>query len=116
MALANKSHSLPARGRFLGLRRPLNRWATLMQSAVSQVEIDEILIRHTEIGRHLFEVFYGCRVQPNGDLTLELLGVRILSGFRKIVFTSHRRLQCISSSCGLARLAEISRITDSASR
>jgi hypothetical protein len=55
-----------------------------LQSAVSQKQVDEILIRHTQFYRHLLEVVHRYRVQADGDLTLELPGIPILAGFRKL--------------------------------
>src|SRR5580693_4786183 len=69
--------------------RPLDAGTPFLHSAVSQEQVDEVLIRHPQFGRHLFEVV-DCRgVEADGHLTLELLGVGILTGLGEIVFFSH---------------------------
>src|ERR1700690_1713926 len=105
------THSL-----FRLLLDPLNRRTALFQGAVSQEQIDEVLIWHPQLGRHLFEVVHRHVVKPNRDLALELAGVWVLARLGKIVFASHRSLQYTSSSGEVARLAEINRITESDSR
>jgi hypothetical protein len=60
------------------------------------------LIRHPEFCRHLLEICHRRRVQADGDLTLELLGVGILAGFGKIVFffSSEAPIQRIDYQAG----------------
>jgi hypothetical protein len=71
----------------------LNRWTPLLRRTISEEQIDEVLIRHPQLGRHFLEVVYRRGVKANRDLTLELLGVRILAGLGKIVLFSHLGLQ-----------------------
>jgi hypothetical protein len=93
--------------------RPLNGWAPFVYSTVPQEQVDEILIRHPQFGSHILEVIDRRGIKANGYLPLELLGVGIFAGFGKIVFFSHLVFRYISSSGLVARLAEISRITES---
>src|ERR1017187_1966077 len=95
---------------------PLNDRTSFPHGAIPQEQIDEVLIGHPKFGGQFLEVVYRRNIQPNGDLALELIGVGVLAGLGKIIFASHRRLQYTSSSCLVARLAEISRITESGSR
>src|ERR1017187_7712967 len=88
---------------------PLNDRTPFLHGAVPQEQIDEVLIWHPQLGRHFLEVVHRRSIEANGDLALESIGVRVLAGLGKIVFTSHRSLQYSSSSCAVARLAEISR-------
>ena len=60
--------------------------------AVSQVEIDQILVRNTRLLRKALEIGNAILIQPNGDLLLQSLGVRILRGFGEIVFLPHIHL------------------------
>jgi hypothetical protein len=94
----------------------LNDRASFLQGAVPQEQIDEVLIWHPQLGRYFLEVVDRRGIQANGDLALEPIGVRVLAGLGKIVFTSHRSLQYTSSSNAVARLAEISLITAPGSR
>jgi hypothetical protein len=70
--------------------RPLNGWAPFLRGTVSE-KINEVLIGHPQFSAHLLEVFDGCGIEPDLDLTLELLSVGILTGFGKIVIFSDRR-------------------------
>ena len=81
-----------------------------MHSTVPQEQIDEVLIRHAELRRHLLEVLHRRRIKPNRHLTLQLLRVGVLSRTGKIIFRSHFNLQYIASSRLVALRAEISRI------
>src|ERR1700732_4484698 len=95
---------------------PLNYRPPCVNVAVTQEQIDEVLIGHAQLGRHFFEVVHRRGINAHGDLALELLGIRVLAGLGKIVFFSHRWLQYTLSSRGVARLAEINRIMASGSR
>jgi hypothetical protein len=92
---------------------PFDDGTPLLVSAVSQKQINEVLIRHAQFGRHFLEVAYCTGIKANRDLPLELLGVGVFTGLRKIVFFSHLSFQYTSSSNAVARLAEINRITES---
>jgi hypothetical protein len=87
------SFLLSGRWLFWDIIGPLNLGTPLPRGAVSQEQINKILIRHPQFGRYLFEVIYRRGIEANGDLSLELLDVRILAGLGKIVFTSHGKLQ-----------------------
>jgi hypothetical protein len=91
----------------------LNSWTPFPHGAISQEQVDKVLVRHPELSRHILEVIDRHSVEANRDLTLELIGVGIFAGSRKVVFFSHLSLQYTSSSCAVARLAEINRITES---
>jgi hypothetical protein len=71
----------------------MNRWASLLQGAVSEEQIDEVLVGHALVRRHFLEVVHGNGVEPDRNLTLELLRVRALAGLGKIVLFSHRSFQ-----------------------
>jgi hypothetical protein len=90
----------------------LNDRPPFLHGAVSQEQIDEVLIGHSQLCRHLLEVVHRRNIKANGDLALELIGVWVLAGPGKIVFASHRNLQYTFSSCAVARLAEISRMME----
>src|ERR1035437_120967 len=95
---------------------PLNDRAPFLHGAVPQKQIDEVLIWHPQLDRHLLEVVHRRSIEANRDLALESIGVRVLAGLGKVVFASHRSLPYSSSSCVVARLAEISRTVESGSR
>ena len=56
---------------------------------VSQVQINEALIRNANVFRDCLEVRDGLFVKPNGDLLLELCGVWVLPRGGEVVFFSH---------------------------
>ncbi len=72
-----------------GRPSPLQIQLPLRSRTVSQVEIDERLVRNPGFLGELLEVVHGWRVQADGYALLEALRVGVLSGFRKIVFCSH---------------------------
>ena len=51
----------------------MNRWASLLQGAVSEEQIDEVLVGHALVRRHFLEVVHGNGVEPDRNLTLEFL-------------------------------------------
>jgi hypothetical protein len=51
----------------------LNGGAPFLHGAVSQEQVDEVLIRHPQLGRHVLEVVDRRGVEANGDLTLSRL-------------------------------------------
>lgn len=57
--------------------------------AVSQVEVDEALVRNAYVFRDGLEVRDGLLVEPNGDLLLELCCVWVLPRSGEVVFFSH---------------------------
>src|ERR1039458_9079804 len=57
---------------------PTHDRAPLLNGAVSQKQIDQVLIRHPEICRHSLEVVHRRNIKANGDLALELIGVWVL--------------------------------------
>ena len=59
--------------------RPLNDRPAFFGCAISQIEIDEVLIWHTQLGSQLFKVVdRGC-IKPQSDLTLEQLGIGVFA-------------------------------------
>jgi hypothetical protein len=61
----------------------------MRRCAVSQVQIDEALVRNAYVFRDCLEVRDGLFVEPNGDLLLELRCVWVLPRSGKVVFFSH---------------------------
>jgi hypothetical protein len=61
----------------------VNSGAPFLHGAVSQEQVDQVLIWHSQLGRHVLEVIYRRGIETDGDLTLELFGVGVLSGFGK---------------------------------
>jgi hypothetical protein len=57
--------------------------------AVFQVKVDQILIGNPGLLREPLEIGDAILVQPDGDLLLQFLGIRILDGFGKIVLLPH---------------------------
>lgn len=57
--------------------------------AVSQVQVDEALVRNANVFRDCLEVRDGFFVEPNGDLLLELRCVWILPRSGEVVLFSH---------------------------
>ena len=53
--------------------RPLNARAALLLSTLSQEQVEEVLIGHTQFRRESLEVGHGDRIQAKGYLALELL-------------------------------------------
>jgi hypothetical protein len=66
---------------FHGILWPLNSGAPFLHGTVSQEQVNEVLIRHPQLGSLVLEVVDRHGVEANGDLTLELLGVGILAGW-----------------------------------
>jgi len=86
--------------------RPLNAGPAFLESTVSQVQLDEVLVMYLQFRRQLLEIVHRGAIEPNGDLTLELLRVGILMRLGKIVLFRHRILQYTSSSCAV-RVANV---------
>ena len=61
--------------------------------AVPEEQVNQVLIRHVQIRRELFEVADGRRVKPDGHLALEAADVWVLAGLCEVVFGSHLKLQ-----------------------
>ena len=59
--------------------KPMNGGAPLVHGAVPQEQIDEILIWHAQLCRHLLEVVNSRGIKANRYLALKLFGVRIFS-------------------------------------
>jgi hypothetical protein len=78
---------------FRGAYGPFDVWTALVQCAVTQEQVDEVLVRHAEFRGQLLEIGNSRDIKPNGDLSLELFGVWVLTGFGKIVLCSHLLLQ-----------------------
>jgi len=57
--------------------------------AVSQVQVDEALVRNANVFRDCLEVRDGLFVEPNGDLLLELCCVWIFPRCGEVVLFSH---------------------------
>ena len=56
---------------------------------VSQVQIDEALIRNANVFRNGLKVRDGLFIEPNGDLLLELRSIGILSSSGEVVLFAH---------------------------
>jgi hypothetical protein len=67
---AREPENLLLKGLFCRALLPLNAGTPFLQSAVSQKQVDEILIRHTQFRRHLLEVRHCYGIEADGDLTL----------------------------------------------
>lgn len=57
--------------------------------AVSQIQVDEALVRNSNVFRDCLEVHDGLFVEPNRDLLLELCCVRVLLGSGEVVLIAH---------------------------
>lgn len=68
---------------------PLEVQFPIRRCTVSQIEIDEALIRNAHPLRNRLEVVDALFVQTDSDLFLELRSVRVLGRFGKIVFSAH---------------------------
>jgi hypothetical protein len=64
--------------------------------AVSQIEIDQTLVRHLQLLRQPLEVGDRRFIQADGDRAFQRFGVRISSRLREVVFLSH--LMCVFAS------------------
>lgn len=90
-----------------------------MHRAVSEVQIDQALIRDSHFFRDGLEISNRIAIQPHRDRLFQILDIRILTPFhlREVVMISHGRcLQYSRSSPLSAFLAENTRITLSLSR
>lgn len=58
-------------------------------SAVSQIQIDEALVRNASVLRYRLKVTYGLLIKPNGDLLFKLGSIWIFPGGGKVVFFAH---------------------------
>jgi len=83
--------------RYLSYTNRRNRWTSLPLQiefavggcAISEIQIDETLVRNADIGRDGLEVAQALFIQTNGDLLFELGSVRVLHCLGKIVFGTH---------------------------
>ena len=69
----------------------------------------------SQLGCHFLEVVHRDKIEPNGDLAFESIGVGVLTGLRKIVLISHRSSNTLFLPA-VALRADINRITASDSR
>ena len=61
----------------------------MFRRAVTQIEINQALIRNANFVRDRFEVVDGVTVQSDGDLLLELRSVGVLPSVGEVIFFSH---------------------------
>jgi Protein of unknown function (DUF433) len=67
---------------------PTNHGVSFLHGAVPQEQVNEVLVGHAQFARQVLEVVDRRGVEADGDLAPEPVGVGILSGFGKIVFSS----------------------------
>ena len=74
----------------------------LVQRAVPEVQIDEVLVRHSQLLGEILEISHGRRVQAYRDRLLQLLDVRVLLALHlvEIVVLSHRLSPVVPVGCG----------------
>ena len=58
-------------------------------SAVSQIQINEALVRNASVLRYRLEITDGFLIKPNCDLLFQLGGVWIFPGSSEVVFFAH---------------------------
>lgn len=84
---------LPACGQSAGMNcwasLPLEIWLAACGRTVSQIQINQALVGDSDVFRNRLEIVDALFVQADSYLLLELRGVRVLCGFRKIVFGAH---------------------------
>lgn len=70
---------------------PFHVKLALVHRAISQVEIDETLVRHARFRRHTFEIGNGVSVKAHGDRLFEILDERVFTSFHfaEIVIIPH---------------------------
>ena len=63
----------------------------MVQSAISQVQINQVLVGHANVGGKRLEVSYSILVQPNGNRLFKFgdIGVAFALHLRKIIVSSH---------------------------
>ena len=57
--------------------------------AISQIQIDETLIRNTSVLGYRLEIAYRFLIKANGNLLLKLGSVRVFSRSCEVVFFTH---------------------------
>ena len=69
-----------------------------MNGAISQVEIDEVLIRHPDLARQSLEISHRPLVEPDGNRLLKAgcVGVPLALHLREVIVSSHI---VISNNC-----------------
>jgi hypothetical protein len=72
-------------------RRPLQRQFSMMNRAIAQIQIDELLIGQSGFYGDSFEVCHAIPIEPERHRLFEQFDVRILSAFhfRKIIMVFH---------------------------
>jgi hypothetical protein len=73
------------------LLRPLDLQLPVGHGTIPQIEIDQVLVRHTHLRRKRLEIRHGRLVQPNRDRLLQMLDVRVSLPLhlREVVAVSH---------------------------
>ena len=61
----------------------------MRRRTISQVKIDERLVRDASFLRKSLKILDSAFIHPKSYLTLELAGIRVLLSLGKIVFFSH---------------------------
>jgi hypothetical protein len=75
----------------VGLGLPSDFDLAMLSHAVTEIQVDEALVRDTGLHRHILEVEYNLLGEAHGDGLFELRSVRILARLHlgKIVFRFH---------------------------
>ena len=87
----------PAKSHFLSFfAYPFEHEPFMIHCAISQVEVNQVLIRHSQFGRHGLKVRHRTFIEPDRDRPLQILDVRVFLPLhlQKIVMRSH----CVTSS------------------
>ena len=74
--------------------RPLQFELLPMDGAVSEVQIDDVLVGHAKLGSESFKVGHRCFVEAdcNGLFEPAAIGVRLTLHFGEIILSSHHYL------------------------
>ena len=73
------------------LFHPIQLQFSMIYSTVSEIEVDQLLVRNSGLARHVFEVRYGIPIKSNGNWLFQSLCIWVLPSphLRKIIMISH---------------------------
>jgi len=81
---------------------PLKIESPIGGGTITQVKIDQTLVRNVRIFREVLEIFDNLFIHPDRDLFLESFSIWIFAGLGKVVFVFH-----LITLCGKTRFRRL---------
>lgn len=76
------------------LSLPLQVQLSMRSHTISQIEIDQALVRNANFSRDGFKIVNAFLVQTDGDLFFQLRSVRVFYRLGEVVFVAHELTFC----------------------